>query len=473
LNETTSIPLCVDLDGTLVKLDTLHQALFLLLRRNPASIFRLPGWILKGKAFLKDQVMQRVTLDAAALPYNKAFLAHLRKEHGKGRRLVLATASNYRTAEAVADHLGIFSENISSTIDTNMRHTDKLAAIQEHFPSFGYAGDSTADLPIWEAADEIILVNPAPPARIAFGAKADHVFIERQPVLKMMFKAMRCQQWLKNVLIFSPAFLAHRFSESGIVLQALLAFFSFSFAASAIYVLNDLFDLSADQHHPRKCRRPFAAGDLSIAFGTLLIPLLAALSLVLALFLPPAFLLVLLAYFVITTLYSWRLKQMEIIDVLTLAILYSMRIVAGAAATGIPASSWFVIFSIFLFLSLALVKRLSELREMEGNADPDQACRERGYTVGDLPLLMAFGTASGYLSVFVFTMYLISDRVAQLYSRPRLLWLFCPLLLFWITRIWALAWRGRMHDDPLAFAARDPQTYLVGILSVAIILSAI
>ncbi len=473
MSENTSIPLCVDLDGTLVKLDTLHQALFLLLRQSPASLFRIPGWIAKGKAHLKNQIMQRITLDASALPYHKAFLAYLRQEHENGRQLVLATASNYRTANAVADHLDIFSDIISSSVDINMRHSRKLEAIQERFPTFGYAGNDTADFPIWDAAEEVILVNPTPSAQAKYAADADHVFIERPSLPRMLLKAMRCQQWLKNLLIFTPLFLAHRFTEAGTLLQAATAFFAFSFAASAIYVLNDLFDLSADQHHPRKCRRPFAAGDLSITTGALLIPLLVILSIALAMLLPLQFLMVLLSYYAITTLYSWRLKQLEIIDVLTLAILYSLRIVAGAVATGVPASSWFIIFAVFLFLSLALVKRLSELREMENESDPDHTGRERGYTVGDLPLLMAFGTASGYLSAFVFTMYLNSEWVAQLYSRPDLLWLFCPLLLYWITRIWMLAWRGRMHDDPLAFAAKDPHTYIVGILSVAIILFAI
>jgi len=473
MSENEPIPLCVDLDGTLVKLDTLHQALFLLLRRNPTSIFRIPGWIAKGKAYLKDQVMQRVTLDASALPYHQEFLAYLRQEHENGRQLVLATASNYRTANAVADYLGIFSDTISSNVDTNLRHSRKLEAIHERFPVFGYAGNDVADFPIWDAANEVILVNPTQPARAKYAATADCVFVERRPVARMLFKAMRCQQWLKNLLIFSPVFLAHRFTETQTLLQAMTAFFSFSFAASSIYVLNDLFDLSADQHHPRKCRRPFAAGDLSITTGALLIPLLAILSIILAMLLPLSFLMVLLAYYAITTLYSWRLKQMEIVDVLTLAILYSMRIVAGSVATGTPASSWFIIFAIFLFLSLALVKRLSELREMENGSNPDNAHRERGYTVDDLPLMMAFGTASGYLSAFVFTMYLNSEWVTQLYTRPELLWLFCPLLLYWITRIWMLAWRGRMNDDPLAFAAKDPHTYVVGALGVAIILFAI
>jgi len=473
MNENTSIPLCVDLDGTLVKLDTLHQALFLLLRRSPASIFRIPGWIAKGKAHLKDQVMQRVVLDASALPYHKEFLDYLRQEHGNGRKLVLATASNYRTANAVADHLGLFSDTISSTVDTNMRHARKLEAIQKRFPTFGYAGNDAADFPIWDAADEVILVNPSPSAREKYAATADHVFVERRPVVRMLAKAMRPRQWLKNLLIFSPVFLAHKFTDIGTLLQATIAFFAFSFAASSIYVLNDLFDLSADQHHPRKCRRPFASGDLSITVGALLIPLLALFSIILGMLLPLPFFLVLLSYYAITTIYSWRLKQMEIIDVLTLAILYSMRIVAGAAATGTPASSWFIIFAIFLFLSLALVKRLSELREMQDKPETENSHRERGYTVGDLPLLMAFGTASGYLSAFVFTMYLNSEWVAQLYTRPELLWLFCPLLLYWITRIWMLAWRGQMYDDPLAFASKDPHTYVVAALSAAIILFAI
>lgn len=469
-NET--IPLCVDLDGTLVKLDTLHQALFLLLRRSPAGILRVPGWIAKGKAHLKDQVMQRVALDATVLPYHKEFLVYLRQEHEAGRKLVLATASNYRTAHAVAEHLGLFSEILSSSVDTNMRHAQKLQAIQERFPRFGYAGNDVSDFPIWDAAEEVILVNPSRAAQAKYGSKAARIFTERRPVPTMLFKSMRCQQWLKNLLVFAPMLLAHKFTDLAAVAAATVAFFAFGFAASAIYVLNDLFDLSADQHHPRKSRRPFASGDLSIATGARLIPLLAAFSVAFGLLLPAPFLPVLLAYFAITTLYSWRLKQLAIVDVLTLAILYSMRIVAGSVATATPASSWFILFAIFLFLSLALVKRLSELREME-NGSEDHGQRERGYRVEDLPLLLAFGTASGYIATFVFTMYLNSDKVAQLYSRPEWLWVFCPLLLYWITRIWLLAWRGQLQDDPLAFAARDPHTYVIGALGAATLFFAI
>ncbi len=472
MSSEKSIPLCVDLDGTLVKLDTLHQALFLLLRRDFASLFRIPGWILKGKAHLKDQVMQRITLDATALPYNTRFLAWLREQHAAGRTLVLATASNYRTANAVAEHLGIFDEILASNAETNLRHNRKLTAIKERFDSFGYAGNDASDIPIWEAANEVVLVNPNVAAKTACGARADHVFEERRPVLRMFIKAMRCHQWLKNILIFSPMLLAHRFNEPSCVIDTIQAFFAFSFAASSIYVLNDLFDLSADQHHPRKCNRPFASGDLPIAVGSLLMPLLVITSIIFCLFLPLPFFFTMLAYFAITTLYSWRLKQLAIADVLTLAILYSMRIMAGSVATATAASGWFIEFAIFLFLSLALLKRMSELREMEGGSELKQKQRERGYKTDDLPLLLAFGTASGYIAVFVFTMYLGSEKVALLYRHPDWLWIFCPLLLYWITRIWHLGWRGRMTDDPLAFAAKDPQTYLVGLIGIATILLA-
>jgi 4-hydroxybenzoate polyprenyltransferase len=471
MSNKDSIPLCVDLDGTLVKIDTLHQALFLLLRRDFLSIFRIPGWFLKGKAYLKDQVMQRVALDAPVLPYNQSFLSWLREEHATGRKLVLATASNYRTAEAVADHLGLFSETISSCAEHNMRHNRKLDAIRERFDRFAYAGTDAADFPLWDAAEEVILVNPSTAAKKAYAAKADRIFEERRPVFRMLIKAMRCHQWLKNVLIFTPMLLAHRFRDPSCIADSLLAFFSFSLAASSIYVLNDLFDLSADQHHPRKCKRPFASGDLSVPVGMLLFPLLVAASIGISLSLPPRFTGVMLVYLIITTLYSWRLKQIAIADVLTLAILYTMRILAGSVGTGITSSEWFIEFSIFLFLSLAIVKRVSELREMD-NEEIDHTKRERGYRRDDLPLLQSFGTAAGYIAVFVFTMYLGSEKVAQLYRRPHILWLFCPLLLYWVTRIWHLAWRGKVDDDPLAFAAKDPQTYLVGAIGIIAILLA-
>lgn len=473
MKQETAIPLCVDLDGTLVKLDTLYQAIFMLLRRNPLCLFRLPGWIAKGRAYLKEQVMAQVEIDATTLPYNAALLEYLREQHQSGRKLILATASNIRTAQAVADHLGIFSEVMASDATTNLKAEAKLAAIQQKYPTFAYVGNSEADFPLWEAAEEIFLANPSNRAKQKFADRADYIFNERKPLLPQLLKAIRAHQWIKNLLIFSPMFLAHEFNECDKLLSATAAFLSFSFAASTIYVINDLFDLSADQHHPRKCRRPFASGALPIESGMLLIPLLAILSLLFSRSLPPTFLGTLLLYFLITITYSWRLKQIAIIDVLSLAVLYTLRIIAGAQATQTHASGWFINFAIFFFVSLALVKRLSELLEIKQSHQHESSERERGYTVPDLPLLMTFGATSGYIAVFVFTRYLNSEKVEALYSRPELLWLFTPLLLYWITRIWLLAWRGEMKDDPLAFAATDFQTYIIGMLSLAVIIFAI
>ena len=466
-----SIPLCVDLDGTLVKIDVLHQSFFPLLRRNATQLFRLPAWLRAGKARLKAEVAARILPDPATLPYNRPLLRFLKDEREKGRRIVLTTAADRRVAAAVADHLGIFSEILSSSEAENLRGEAKLSAIHRRHSTFDYVGNDRSDAPLWDAAEKIYLANPSSFAKKRYENRAERVFEDRRG--GAVARAMRFRQWLKNLLIFAPAFLAHRFSDPSVWLRALLAFLAFGLAASSIYVLNDLFDVEADRHHPRKRARPLAAGDLSVPVGLALSALSALGAGVISSFLPIAFSGALSAYFLLTVLYSLRLKQLAVVDVLTLAVLYAMRIVAGGMATETPISSWLVIFSLFLFLSLALVKRLAELKEGEASNFEGIDRRERGYAPGDLPLLMAFGTAAGYLSVFVFTTYLAGDQVARLYTRPEWLRLFCPLLLYWITRIWLLSWRGRLHDDPLAFAAQDAQTYVAGALGIVIVLLAI
>jgi 4-hydroxybenzoate polyprenyltransferase len=469
---TTKQPLIVDLDGTLIKLDTLFQALFILLRHKPVTLFKIPLWLLKGRAHLKEQILSRVELDPATLPYHTGFLNFLKQERADGRRLILATAANRRTANQVAGHLNLFEDILASDEQTNLKGIEKLKAIQKGHSHFAYAGNSTADFPIWEAADEIILVNPDAASRRAYGSRAAQTFEDRPPILKLILKAIRAHQWLKNLLIFAPLVLSHKLGDLQALSQSLLAFLSFSLAASTIYLLNDLFDLAADQHHPRKCQRPFASGNLSISTGIILVPLLAAGSILLAHALPLRFTGLLLIYFLTTTLYSIQLKQLVVVDVLTLAILYTLRILAGGWATGIHVSSWLTDFSIFFFLSLALVKRMAELRELKLAGDNAVAARERGYGIDHLPILLSFGAVSGYISIFVFTRYMHSDKVIELYSRPDALWMLTPLLLYWVTRIWMLAWEGKMKDDPVAFAATDLQTCLLGLLGLAIMLYA-
>ncbi|MEI8207131.1 MAG: UbiA family prenyltransferase, partial [Kiritimatiellales bacterium] len=323
---------------------------------------------------------------------------------------------------------------------------------------------------VWEAAAGIIAVNPCAPVRRALKNRPARIFEDRPAKVKSWFKAIRVHQWTKNILVFLPMLLAHELSTPSLYIKAVLAFFAFSFAASAIYIFNDLFDLHADQHHPRKKNRPFAAGNLNLLAAAVTAPLLVLAALGVSLLLPFAFTAVLLLYLVITTLYSWRLKQIALLDVMTLAGLYALRILAGTAAYGVETSTWLIAFSIFLFFSLAMVKRYAELREAAESSSETVRVRGRGYCEADLPLLAGFGAGSGCVAVLVLALYINSEKVVQFYKNPAMLWLLCPLFLYWIARIWLLASRGELSDDPLDFAARDPQTWIIGALSSAVLI---
>jgi 4-hydroxybenzoate polyprenyltransferase len=470
---TVSRPLCVDLDGTLVKTDTLAQALLLLIRTRPAALVAIPRWASGGLAAFKQRIAQEIQLDPSALPFHSGLLTFLQSERGKGRELILATASDAAPARAVAAHLGLFSDVMASDGITNLKAARKRDALVARFgeKGFDYAGNATDDLAVWEAAAGIIAVNPCAPVRRALKNRSARIFEDRPARLKTWLKALRVHQWTKNVLVFLPMLLAHRLNDPALYVQAGLAFLAFSFAASAIYVFNDLFDLHADQHHPRKKHRPFAAGNLSLLAAAIAAPLLVLAALGTAQLLPPVFTGVLLIYLIITTLYSWRLKQLALLDVMTLAGLYAIRILAGTAAYGIETSTWLIAFSIFLFFSLALVKRYAELREAAEGGSGSVRVRGRGYCAADLPLLAGFGTGSGCVSVLVFALYINSEKVVQFYKNPAALWLLCPLLLYWIARVWLLASRGELSDDPLDFAARDPQTWLIGALSAVVLVA--
>jgi len=466
-------PLCIDLDGTLVKTDTFAQALLQLIRTRPTVLLSIPRWAADGLAAFKQRIAQEIELDPAALPLHSDFLSFLQSEREKGRKLVLATASDASVARRVADHVGLFSEVLASDGVTNLKAVRKRDVLVERFgeKGFDYAGNASDDLVVWEVAAEVIAVNPCGPVRRALRGKPARVFEDRPPKWKAWLKAIRISQWMKNVLVFLPMLLAHELSDPALYRKAILAFFAFSFAASAIYVLNDLFDLHADQHHPRKRKRSFAAGNLSLMGAAVAAPLLVLASFAVAAWLPAAFTGVLLVYLVITTLYSWRLKQIALLDVMTLAGLYAIRILAGSAAYGVETSPWLIAFSIFIFFSLAIVKRYAELREASEEHLEKIHARGRGYLASDLPLLAGFGAGSGCVSVLVLALYINSEKVVQFYKNPAALWLLCPLLLYWIARIWLLAGRGELSDDPLDFAARDPQTWVIGALSAIILVA--
>ncbi len=470
-----TVPLAVDLDGTLVRSDLLVESLFALLRRNPLYLFLLPWWLRGGKARFKAEIAARVVLDPALLPYDPEFLSFLEGERRAGRPLLLVTASDQRLARRVADHLGLFERVLASDGETNLSGGRKARALVEAFgdKGFDYAANAPVDLAVWRHARGALLVDPSPglESRLRRLVPVEAVFDGRPGGIGPWLRAMRPHQWLKNLLLFVPLLMAHRLEEPALLGQVVLAFVTFSLCASSVYLLNDLFDLEADRRHPRKRLRPFAAGDLPPERGILVAPVLLLAALLLSLLLPWRFTVVLLVYYLFTLAYSLRLKQSPLVDVIVLAGLYTLRIIAGAEAVALESSFWLLAFSMFMFFSLAQVKRYSELRDLDGAGE--QAMREaRGYRPVDLEGLAQSGVVSGYLSVLVLALYINSPQVEGLYRHPKLIWLLCPLMLYWIGRAWMLARRGEMHDDPLLFAVRDRRSWAVAGLILLILWAA-
>jgi len=489
----TVIPLCVDLDGTLVKSDTLVDSVIVLARQHPRSLLHFPAWLSQGKAAFKRHVAFWVSLDVVHLPYNQPLLEYLRQQHAGGRSIYLATGADANLAERVAAHLGIFTGVLASNGQVNLTGQNKLAAFQARFKSgFSYIGNARPDLPLLVASVEPMVANPNRSLRSGLASAKvmpARSFTDSAQPAKTWLKAIRLHQWAKNTLLFLPLLLAH-VRSAGPVAAACLAFLSYGLAASATYIVNDLLDLEYDRHHPRKRRRPFASGDLSPIAGVATVALFLAASLTLALLLPRAletlspalhlpsrwqFLQWLAIYAVSTTAYSLWLKRMVLVDVIVLSGLYTIRILAGSAATGIPVSPWLAAFSIFFFLSLAFVKRFAELESLKlrGETASALAVKGRGYRLSDLEQLRSFGTSSGYASVVVFALYVGNLNAAALYSHTSRLWLLVPVLLLWLSRLWLIASRNELHEDPVVYAITDNRSLLLGVLVVAIVLSAL
>jgi 4-hydroxybenzoate polyprenyltransferase len=469
-----AVPLCVDLDGTLVRSDMLVESVLALLKQNPLYLFVLPFWLLRGRGHLKHEVAKRALPDAATLPYDKRVYELVQAESSR-RPVVLCTAADRAIADAVASHVGGFSAVMSTDRAANLSGRNKADALVERFGErgFDYAGNEWRDLAIWRHARRAIVANAGAgvAARAAGVCGAVDVLSRQHRGLRTWLQALRPHQWLKNVLVFVPLLAAHLVTDPLAAARAGAAFVIFGVCASGVYVLNDLFDLDADRRHPRKRNRPFAAGNLPLAGGFVLAGLLTLVAFAAACALAPRFALVLLGYYVLTLAYSLRLKQIAMLDVLVLATLYTVRIVAGTVAIHVQFSFWLLAFAMFLFLSLALVKRYTELgaqRQVASGTAPG-----RGYVAGDYELLASLGGASGYLSVLVLALYINSTASAELYRRPYFLWLLCPLLLYWISRTWIIAHRGKMHDDPVVFAARDKVSMVLLVLAAIVVLLAI
>jgi 4-hydroxybenzoate polyprenyltransferase len=468
-----SPPLCVDLDGTLTPVDTLHEMLLALVRQAPAALLSLPLWLSGGKARLKREVATRIRFDAAQLPLNMQLLEWLKAEHERGRRLVLATAADSLVAEAIAVRVGLFDDVIASDGKRNLSAGTKRAALIERFGErgFDYVGNEPADEPVWQASRKAIVVgSPRQVERARRIADVDRVFPAAAAGPTVWIKAMRLHQWVKNILIFLPAVLAHRILVPAVLLDCAAAFVAFGLCASSVYLVNDLLDLAADRQHPRKCRRAFASGTLSAKYGLAAAFFLLCGGAGLAAFVGWQFAAVLGGYYVLTWTYSLRLKRAALVDVMTLAGLYTIRIIAGAAATAIPLSFWLLAFSVFIFLSLGFVKRYTELDDARQSGK--LSSHGRGYRATDLPLLMNLGIAAGYCTVVVMALYINSTDSQALYRHNKPLWLVCPLLLYWISRIWLLTTRGQMLDDPVVFALRDRLSLVVlALLGLVVLIS--
>lgn len=470
------VPLVIDLDGTIVRTDTLIEALLRIVATRPLLFLGLLRTLLRGRAAFKRRVAEAVRLDPATLVYNEDVVALAQEARAAGRPVFLATASDRSVAEAVAGHLGLFDGVFASEQGVNLKGEAKATLLTATFGEggFDYVGDAEVDRPVWRRARRAIMVLPSAKLARRVGAECpDAMALGHRPGamtrLRVIAKAMRVHQWAKNVLIFVPVLAAHQ-ATAPTELRAAVAFAAFSLCASSVYLLNDLVDLPHDRLHPSKRRRPFASGMLPLSLAPMLIALTLGGGLLLAAFLPASFLLMLVIYYACTVCYSFVLKRQMVADVLMLAALYTIRVFAGAAATAIAVSPWLLAFSMFLFFSLAVVKRQSELtlhlRAGRGEVSG------RGYQLGDLNMLHSMAASSGYMAVLVMALYINSADVLPLYHSPQALWLLCPVLLFWISRVLMLSHRGLMNDDPVVFALTDRVSLLTGAVGFCIFAAA-
>ncbi len=473
-------PLCVDLDGSLVKSDTLIDSFLALVRTRPALLFALPGRLLDGKAALKAFITVHIPLDVAHLPYNRKLVQFLHEEKARDRAIYLVTGADAGLAQRVAAHFGIFTGVLASDGRVNLTGTRKLDRLRGQLgpgasgiAAYDYIGNDAPDLPLLAHATEPMVANPSLRLRLRLrmrGIRPARTFTERARPLWSVLMALRPHQWAKNLLIFLPLLLAHVIAVRRLM-DAWLAFCCFSLTASSAYIINDLLDIESDRHHAQKRERPFATGDLSAFAGIGIVALSLLLALSGARMLPVGFYGWLLLYLGTTLAYSWYLKRIALVDVLVLSGLYTLRLLAGSAATDSHISPWLAGFSIFLFFSLAIVKRFAELENLRSSGLPPR--NGRGYLVADIDQLRSFGTASAFAAVMIFAIYISSSDVMKLYHRPQLLWLIMPFMILWLCRVWLLASRGELNEDPLVFALTDRMSLAIGAAVAAIAFLAI
>jgi 4-hydroxybenzoate polyprenyltransferase len=458
------IPLCVDLDGTLIKTDSIIETIIIAIRKSPFIIVLLPFWLIRGKNYFKNKIVSFGIPDVTLFPYNQPVIDRILTARTQGRKIILTSASKESIVKAVGEHLNLFDELIYSSDNYNNRSENKVKLLVRKFGErgFDYVGNGYADLPVFAYTNKSILISD----NKHLIKKAESISYQFEIIqlnrnnFRNLIKGMRIYQWIKNLLIFLPFILAHQWNNVDIAVTTVIGFLCFSFVASFIYLINDLMDLESDRKHSHKSKRPFASGELSpiIAFATISLPVLAS-FVISFLYLPVNFGWVLISYFILTCLYSLYLKKLAIIDIITLSVLFTIRILSGAQIGEIYLSKWFLAFSLFLFLSLAIVKRYAELTNLlKRNLTKTSG---RGYQTDDMGILLSMGTSSGFISVLIFLFYLFSPEVSKLYQNPFYLIPVSMVLLFWISRMWFLARRGEMNEDPIVFTSKDIFSYFM------------
>jgi 4-hydroxybenzoate polyprenyltransferase/phosphoserine phosphatase len=461
--------LCVDLDGTLIRGNLLWECVLALLKARPATLLLVPLWLMRGRAFLKRQLASRIQIDPKRLPYREEVLEFLRQEKFKNRRIALVTAADREVAESVSTYLGLFDEVHASDGHVNLKGSAKAAFLAVHCAATGfeYMGDSADDLPVWHRARAAYVVGTATRAQQAAAVTTvKATFATEQASWRTWVNALRGHHWAKNLLLFLPLALSHNLSFAP-VLRTAAGFVLYGLCASGLYILNDLLDLHSDREHPWKSKRPFASGEISISEGLFVSFGLLTAALGIGLVFDFPFGLALLGYAALTMFYSVYLKKVALLDVFVLSSFYSFRILAGALISSTPLSQWFLAFSLFFFLSLAMAKRYSEL--LHANDLVASGKSGRGYRVDDRELLLSLGVGSTFSSVVILSLYVHSPEVRVLYLSPEYLFLLCPIVLYWLSRTWLMAHRGELREDPVTLAIRDRVSYGVAFASAIVI----
>jgi 4-hydroxybenzoate polyprenyltransferase len=477
-SQTDDFPICVDLDRTIVRVGTLAEGVLALMRSRPLHSWKIILWSFGGRASLRQRLADHAPLDVRWLPYDNSLLETLRQERAVGRRIVMATAANRSVAESVAQHLGLFDEVLASNGTTDLKREIKRDAILARFPvgGFDYIGSDFADLPSLKSSRRRFVVNPSAALRraIKHGQVEDVEVLERQgsSLLGSITAALRVHQWVKNLILLLPLALAHQIADPKRFFAVILGMLAFSLISSTSYIINDLLDVEVDRRHPAKRERPFACGALSLAHGLTLASVCLVGAVITASFLGSNFLRLLIIYLAVAVGYSISFKRVVLFDVFILASMYTLRVLAGGAAASVEVSQWMLAFSMFFFLGLAFVKRYSELRRL--SSSDEQETPGRGYKPSDGEQIRTLGVSSGFMAVLVLALYLNGPAVVKLYAQPNFLWLSCVFLTYWTCRVWLLAYRGQIHEDPLLFAMHDRPTYLLTALTgLAVVLASL